>query len=230
VSFEGFSERTFEFLVELSRSGDPAWLEERLDDYQRLVVEPAQGLVEALGPRLKALDPEIRAIPRVRGSIKSLERRRRFPKSREPRFRDSLDLWFWSGPRQSWDNSGFYLRMTRTELVLAAGMIEFQKATLTRYRENLLDEAHGAALSAVVEELRARGYVVMGEGYQRTPKGIPADHPRAALAKHRGLFATLTVEHPPELRTPAFPDFLMAHFMSLAPLHAWLVAGPARRA
>jgi uncharacterized protein (TIGR02453 family) len=223
MAFVGFSDSTFRFLSELARHDDPAWFEAQKDSYESVFVEPAKALVEALGPRLKDFDPKIHAIPRVRGSIKALERRRRFPRRDAPRYKDSLDLWFWSGRRRAWDNSGFFLRLTPTRLVLAAGMIEFQKETLVRYRERLLDDARGAELSTIVSELRAAGYVVGGESYLRTPKGVPPDHPRASLAKHRGLFATRDMEHPPELGTPHFPELVMEHFARMAPLHAWLV-------
>jgi hypothetical protein len=102
-------------------------------------------------------------------------------------------------------------------------MIEFQKETLARYREQLLDEERGVALADVVEELRRQGYVVGGESYKRTPRGIPADHPRAALLRRGGLFATLDLDHPSELATPGFVGFAFDHFARMAPLHLWLV-------
>lgn len=222
--FTGFSESTLQFLAELAQNNERVWFEAHRADCERALVEPAQALVEALAPALRALDPKIHAIPRVRGSIKALERRRRFPNAKRPPYRESLDLWFWSGPKREWDNSGFYLRLTASRLVLAGGMIEFQKGTLERYRDAVLDEARGSELVTIVDALRAGGYFVAGEGYKRVPRGVPADHPRAALVKHRGLFTTLDTAHPPELSTPAFVDFALEHFRSFGPLHAWLVA------
>jgi len=224
MPFAGFSESTFQFLAELARNNERAWFEAHRADCDSAIVEPAKSLVEALAPGLRALDPKIHAIPRVRGSIKALERRRQFPNAKRPPYKESLDLWFWSGPKRFWDNSGFYLRLTASRLVLAGGMIEFQKETLARYRDALLDDARGPELVAIVDALRGAGYVVGGEGYQRPPRGFPADHPRAGLAKHRGLFTTLDIEHPAELRTASFVDFTLGHFRSFEPLHAWLVA------
>jgi uncharacterized protein (TIGR02453 family) len=224
MAFAGFSDSTFRFLGELASHDDPAWFEAHRATYESEIVEPAKALVEALGPRLKAFDPKLQAIPRVRGSVKSVERRRRFPRSSAPRYKDCLDLWFWSGRRRSWDNSGFFVRLTPARLVLAAGMIEFQKDTLARYREHLLDDTRGPELATIVSELRAGGYVVGGEGYKRMPVGFPPEHPRAPLFKHRGLFATLEMQHPPELGTPSFPELALEHFARMAPLHAWLVA------
>jgi len=224
VPFSGFSAQALGFLADLSLNNNQEWFEARREACESLIIAPAKELVLALGQRLRELDPKIRAIPRVRGSIKSFELRRRFPQSARLPYKAHLDLWFWSGPRRAWDNSGFYLRLGATRLVLAGGMIEFQKAALSSYRASVLDEERGTALSAIVRELRADGYIVGGESYKKTPPGVPADFPRAALTRHRGLFATHEAPHPPELDTPAFIDFCFAHFAHMNPLHSWLVA------
>jgi len=224
MPFSGFPESTVRFLADLSRNNDRTWFEAHRDECERALVEPAKALVEALGARLRELDPELRAIPRLRGSIHALERRRRFRGADFVPYRPYLDLWFWSGPKRPWDNSGFFLRLSSTRLVLAAGMVEFQKETLARYRVHVLDEARGAALGAVVDELRSNGYAIVGEAYQKTPRGVPAGHERAALLKHGGLLANLDGEHPAELLSAGFVDFAFAHFSRMAPLHRWLVA------
>ncbi len=224
VAFLGFSEHAVEFLAELSRHNQRAWFEAHRDAYQRFVLQPAEELVVELGARLRELDPKLQAIPRVRGSIKALERRVRFQKSELTPYNPHLDLWFWSGRRRAWDNSGFYLRLGVTRLVLAAGMIEFQKETLARYRHGVLDDQRGPALATIVGDLRSHGYQVGGEGYKRTPPGVPPDFARASLSKHRGLFTTLDGEHPPELGAATFVDFCFAHFARMTPLHGWLVA------
>jgi uncharacterized protein (TIGR02453 family) len=226
MPFVGFPESSVRFLSELSRNDDLAWFEARRDECERVLIEPAKAFVLALGERLRRLDPKIQAIPRVRGSIHGMERRRRFPRHRSKPFRDSLDVWFWSGQRRAWENSGFFVRLRATELVLACGIIEFQKQTLARYREHVLDETRGTALELIVSELGAKGYFVGGESYKRTPPGVSMDHPRAALLRHRGLFATLKGDHPEQLGTPAFVDFAFDHFQSMAKLHHWLVALP----
>src|SRR6476659_59905 len=101
MSFAGFSPDTLQFLAELSQNSDKAWFEAHREQCQRAVLEPAKALVLALGERLRELDPKLQAIPRERGSIKAMERRRRFPNSTRPPYKDSLDLWFWSGQRRA---------------------------------------------------------------------------------------------------------------------------------
>lgn len=211
-------------LAKLAQNNNRAWFEANGKAFEELLIAPAKELVVALGQRLKDLDPELRAVPRVRGSIKAFELRRRFQQRERPPYKECLDVWFWSGPRREWDNSGFFLRLGAARLVLAGGMIEFQKQAMARYRESIVDEARGAALSTIVHELRAGGYVVGGESYKQTPRGIAADSPRAALARHSGIFATFECAHPPELATPAFVDFCFAHFARMNALHGWLVA------
>ncbi len=219
-----FSEETIRFLAELAGHNERAWFEAHRAEYERALLEPAKELVVELGALLRQLDPRLQALPRVNGSVHALERKRFFPGSKQPPYREYLDLWFWAGRRRTWDNSGFFLRLSASRLVLAAGMVEFQPATKARYREQVLDESRGAALVAAVETVRASGYVVGGESYKRTPPGVPAAHPRAALLKHGGLFASLDVEHPAELCSPGFAAFAFEHFARMAPLHAWLAA------
>jgi uncharacterized protein (TIGR02453 family) len=226
----GFSPQATGFLSELSRNNAPDWFAAHREEYENFLLEPAKAFVEELGARLREVDPQVHAVPRVHGSIKALERRRRYPRRDLPPFKASLDLIFWSGPKRAWDNSCFFVRLTPASLVLATGMIEFQKPRLPLYREALLDDVRGAELVTLVEEVRSAGYPVLGEGYKRTPPGVPADHPRAALSKHRGLFARWEGEHPRELTTPAFVDFAFVHFMRMSPLHLWLAALCARSA
>jgi uncharacterized protein (TIGR02453 family) len=224
MPFSGFPESTVRFLAELERNNERTWFEAHRDACESALVQPAKALVDTLGARLRELDPELRAIPRLRGSIHALERRMRFRGRDFLPYRPYLDLWFWSGPKRPWDNSGFFMRLSSTRLVLATGMVEFQKETLARYRVHVLDEARGAALGAIVDELRSLGYAIVGESYKKTPHGVPADHPRAALTKHGGLLANLDGEHPPELGSSRFVDFAFMHFSRMARLHQWLVA------
>lgn len=77
-------------------------------------------------------------------------------------------------------------------------------------------------LAKVVAGLTSKGYAVGGETYKKTPRGIVADHPRAALLRHRGLYATWEDKHPKELGSARFVDFAVAHFGRMVPVHAWL--------
>jgi hypothetical protein len=84
-------------------------------------------------------------------------------------------------------------------------------------------DREGADLAKIVSKLRAAGYDVGGETYKKTPRGVPEDHPRAALLKHSGLHAGWEGKHPPELHSPRVVDFVAKHYAAVAPLHRWLL-------
>jgi hypothetical protein len=95
---------------------------------------------------------------------------------------------------------------------------------LARYRRAVLDDTKGALLAKTVAKLAKAGHDVGGETYKKTPRGVPGDHPRAALLKHSGLYAGWEGKHPRELHGPALVDFAFGRFAEFAPLHAWLRA------
>ena len=94
-------------------------------------------------------------------------------------------------------------------------------ALLARYREAVLDAKRGTALQKLSAALRDASYTVGGESYKRVPKGAPADHPRAALLKHGGLFGVWEDKHPKELHADGFLAFAEGHYRAFAPLHRW---------
>ncbi|HVY28824.1 MAG TPA: DUF2461 domain-containing protein [Polyangiaceae bacterium] len=219
--FSGIPKGTLKFLSELSRNNEKAWFEEHRADYESYFMEPAKALVAALAAPLKKLDPNIHAEPRVNGSILRINRDVRFSKDKTP-YKDHLDLWFWSGSKKGWDNSGFFFRLSDKKLLLGAGMHGFVPPVLALYREQVLSDKRGPELSKVAAALNKKGYQLGGETYKKPPKGVPAEHPRAALLKHGGLYSSWDGKHPKELGTARFVDFVVERYRELLPLHRWL--------
>jgi uncharacterized protein (TIGR02453 family) len=223
MTFAGFPKDTVKFLEGLARHNEKAWFEAHRADYEAAYLAPAQAFVEAIGPRLRKIDPRVQAVAKVNGSIMRINRDVRFSKDKRP-YKDHLDLWFWGGKEKGWDSSGFFFRLTPTRLLLGAGMHGFQPPVLARYRAAVLDARKGPALAKVVASLAKAGYPVGGESYKKTPRGVPDDHPRAALLKHGALFAGWEGKHPKELGSAKLVDFAAKHYAAIAPLHAWLRA------
>jgi uncharacterized protein (TIGR02453 family) len=217
----GFPKQTLKFLSELSRNNEKAWFEAHRADYEAFFLEPAKAFVEALAAPLKKLDPKLQAQPRVNGSILRINRDVRFSKDKTP-YKDHLDLWFWSGSKKGWDSSGYFFRLTPAKLLLGCGIHGFAPPLLAQYRQNVLDEKRGPELAKLATALRKKGYTVGGESYKQTPRGVPADHPRAALLRHGGLYASWEAKHPKELGSARLVDFVLGHFANTAPLHRWL--------
>ena len=221
MSFEGFQKETVGFLAGLRAHNKKDWFEAHRADYEQAYLAPAVAFAEALAPRLRKIEPDVNVEPRVNGSIMRINRDIRFSKDKSP-YKDHLDMWFWTGDRKGWDASGFWFRLTPDRLMLGAGMHRFEPAGLARYRAAALDGRKGAALAAIVAKLRKAGCEVGTELYKKTPAGVPADHPRAALLRHGGLHAGWEGKHPAELRRPAFIGFVAEHYAAVAPLHRWL--------
>jgi uncharacterized protein (TIGR02453 family) len=221
MSFAGFPKETVRFLAGLSMHNEKAWFDAHRGDYEEGFVAPARAFVEALAPRLRKIDPDVQAEPRVNGSIMRINRDIRFSKDKTP-YKDHLDLWFWTGDRKGWDSSGFFFRLTPDRLMLGGGMHVFAPPALARYRAAVLDPKRGEALAQIAAKLRKAGYEVGTEKYKKTPAGAPADHARAALLRHGGLHAGWEAKHPRELHGAAILDVVAKHFAAVAPLHAWL--------
>jgi uncharacterized protein (TIGR02453 family) len=216
-----FPKETVQFLAGLHRNNKKEWFESHRHDYDEYFVAPAKAFVEALAPKLARIDPAVHAEPRVNGSILRINRDIRFSKDKSP-YKDHLDLWFWSGEEKGWESSGFFFRLTPDQLMLGAGMHGFTPPALERYRQAVLDDKQGAALERAVAKVKKAGYEVGGQTYKKPPRGVPADHPRADLLKHSGLYATWTGKHPRELGGGGLVPLVAKHFAAAAPIHNWL--------
>ena len=67
--FNGFPPEVVTFFQELQRNNNKTWFEAHKSDYQKYVLEPAQGFIEQMGARLEQLSRDIHAEPRVNRSI-----------------------------------------------------------------------------------------------------------------------------------------------------------------
>lgn len=221
MAFEGFPPEGLRFLAGLAEHNDKAWFDEHRAAYERSLLEPARDFVEAMGAELEPVYPGINADPRVNGSIMRINHDTRFSKDKRP-YKTHLDLWFWEGTGPSRMRPGFWFRLTPERLVLGAGRHHFEPQLLARYREAVVDERLGPALSEAAAAVESAGYELGGRHYKRMPAGFDAPPERADLLLHNGLFAGVEQPLPKVVQTPRFPAFCAAHYAKLAPLVAWL--------
>jgi uncharacterized protein (TIGR02453 family) len=222
--FTGFGDVTFDFLAGLAENNTTDWFNQHRDDYERGYVEPAKAFVSALGPRLSAISSTICYEPRINGSIFRIQRDTRFSKDKSP-YKAHLDLWFWQGDRRGWNSSGFFFRMFADRVILGAGMHQFEKPALDRFRTAVQDPTAGKALDAALAKVRSSGaYVIGGNTRQTIPRGFDATHERASYFLFEGLHAILEAPLVPEARTAAFVDWCVGHFQATWPVSRWLLA------
>ena len=70
--FDGFPSQTRAFLSDLAEHNEKPWFDAHRADYERWWLAPATVFVEAMGEELTRLAPDIRAEPKINGSIMPL--------------------------------------------------------------------------------------------------------------------------------------------------------------
>lgn len=221
AGFSHFPPETETFLRGIAANNDKGWFEAHRGLYEAGYVEAGRAFVEAIGPRLEQISPQVRYEARTNGSMMRINRDVRFSKDKRP-YKDHLDLWFWHGDRKGWDMPGFYLRITPDLAMLGSGMHALQGPMLDRFRDAVADAARGERLRAVIGAVSAAGYEVGGATRKTVPRGFDRDHPRATLLLHEGLYAGLELPAAEALE-PGFADRAVAHFRATWPIGQWLL-------
>lgn len=223
TQFSGFSKQTTNFLKSLGENNEKSWFDEHRSEYEEFYLTPAKEFVEAVSVPLRKIAPSVQAEPRVNGSIFRVNRDVRFSRDKTP-YRDHIDMWFWDGEARNKAVSGFYLRVTATEVIVGAGAHMLDADRLNRFRSAVADGTTGAPVLKVVSAMKKSGYTVGGEHYKRLPKGFEqADESTAELLRHKALFVDISVTEPEQLRSEAFVEFCIDHWQKLSPVHRWLV-------
>jgi uncharacterized protein (TIGR02453 family) len=118
-----------------------------------------------------------------------------------------------------------YLQFSAKGLAAGNGMYHLAADQLDRYRHAVADDATGAQLQQIVTGITGLGIDVHGtDALKTTPRGYPADHPRADLLRNKGLIAWQEWPVEPWLSTPAAKDKVVEFLLASRPLAQWLDA------
>lgn len=208
-------------MKQLPAHNDRDWFKENRAAFDEGILEPGKLLVDALGEKLRKIDPDVQSEPRVGGSIFRLHRDTRFSKDKSP-YKTHFDLWFWTGGKRSWDTSGFFVRVTGSELWVGAGVHAFDKRALAAYRAAAGDDVLGGELVKITKTLGKKGVVFGDVHYKRVPKPWAQDHARAELLKHNALHGMTRMPLPPEARSSKLVALINRQLKQVAPTHHWL--------
>ncbi|MGW6059022.1 DUF2461 family protein [Streptomyces sp. NPDC055189] len=91
------------------------------------------------------------------------------------------------------------------------------------FRKAVASEGSGRELSAILEEVRKKGYDISGDVMKRPPRGYPANHARTNLLRHRSLIAARHLGCEEWLHTPEAVDRVLSAAADLDALLMWLV-------
>ena len=200
-SFKGWEEDFQPFFIGLRLDNSRAYFEAR----RRVYLEKVRAPMEAL---LADLEPEFGP-----GKVHRANRDTRFSADKSPY---KLNLYA--------TTPGGYVALDAGGLTAAGGRYQLERDELERYREAVIAERSGAELLAIVGELERAGYQVHGEELKRTPPGLPPDHPRARLLRHKRVFYSKSFGLQPWLGTERARDRVAEAWRAGTPLQEWFRA------
>lgn len=222
--FKGFSKETVDFFNNLKKNNSKPWFDAHKKDYETYVLQPSKDFVKAMGAKLKALFPNVVAVPKINKSLFRIYRDTRFSLDKLP-YKTFMGIFFWEGSRPRMECSGFYFHLEPPILVLGVGVYMLPKRLLDRYRRMVVDPEYGEELSTIIKSIsKIKNCQLGGKHYKRIPAGYDPSHPNAELLLHNGLYAGCEIEIPDELYSNELLDYCIQIYRPLAPLHRWLVS------
>lgn len=202
--FTGFPPAALDFYADLERENTREWWQAHKPTYAACVREPMDAL-------LAALEPDFGASHAFRPN-----RDVRFAADKAPYKTHQ------GGYCATADKAYYYVQLDADGLLLGAGGYYFAPDQLARFRAAVAHDLSGSDLERILADLTADGFEVGGERLKTRPRGIPADHPRVELLRHKSLHVSRGIGDPPWLSTPDALDRVRAEWDRLRVLTGWL--------
>jgi uncharacterized protein (TIGR02453 family) len=213
-----FSNEALKFLRGLKKNNDREWFGERKDVYERELKAPMLALIDEVNHAMLEFAPEhVRPAQKI---MMRIYRDIRFSKDKRP-YKNHVSAWWVRDGLQKTSGGGFYLQVSSTEVLIAAGVYMPEREQLLAIRRYLVD--HHAEFRKIMAGKKLRSLMQETEtmSLTRPPKGFAADHPAIDLLMCRqwGVSATLPVER---ATSPALLKDVVERFKAAAPMIALL--------
>jgi uncharacterized protein (TIGR02453 family) len=126
------------------------------------------------------------------------------------------------------DAVGYYVQISGTGLMVAAGWYSPRGPQVARYRDAVAGP-RGADLATIVAGLRRGRFDVEGDVMKTRPRGVDPDHPRLDLLRHRSIVATRRWDAAAWMGTKGARTRVRDAWRTARPLVEWLsdTVGPA---
>ena len=220
--FDGFPPAAVTFFVQLQDNNNKHWFDAHKPDYQKYVMEPAQGFIEEMGAKLKQLSPGIHAEPRVNRSIFRINRDTRFAKDKTP-YKTHLGIWMWQGDGAKFESSGYYFHLEPPNMMVGVGIHTFSKDLLQAYRDAVVDPESGPELVIAIKGIGLeKGYNLGGKHYKRVPQGYDPDHDNVEFLLYNGLTAEYEQPIPEEFYSADLLENCYQKYVDMFPIQHWL--------
>lgn len=225
TQFPGFPPAGIQFLIELGDNNNKEWFTANKPRFESDLLKPAVEFVAAVGEGLRSISPGIQVDLRTNGSgsLMRIYRDTRFSKDKSP-YKTSIAGMWWAGSGKKTQSPAFGFHLDQLGMSLMAGMFQFDKTQLKRYRDAVVDPGAGSELRQIIDQVSADSrYELVGERYKRVPSGYDPQHPNADLLLFDALYAHPRQPVPiSDVTTPEIVDICISHFQQMAPVQQWL--------
>ncbi|MEU2450635.1 DUF2461 domain-containing protein [Streptomyces sp. NPDC012765] len=119
---------------------------------------------------------------------------------------------------------GLWVHLDRHGLYASGRWYPYAGAEVARYRAAVEQEDGGAELAAIAGRLEAQGFVLGGDRLRSRPRGVPADHPRLGLLRHRKIDAGRRYGPDAGLHTARAGELVRETWQAVRPLLDWMAA------
>ena len=216
--FNGFTEATLQFLIEIKENNSKTWYEEHKSQYQAQVLQPMQALVAELGRFMLEIDPLFEITPAVDKTISRIYRDTRFSKDKSL-YRDNIWLTF-KRPSKSWlEAPSFYFEIFPNYYRYGMGFYTASKATMDRFRA-MIDENPEHFLN-VISFYQTGCFALEGESYKKL---LTQKHPQEILSwyQRKTFYLACNRDIDAKLFCRELIDELKEGFHMLVPLYNYL--------
>lgn len=216
-----FTAKTFGFLEDLEAQNSRDWFEAHRAVYETHCRAPALDLIAALSERMAALDPPLRAEPKLNGSLRRINRDVRFSKDKSP-YNARIHMIFWAGEKPI-GGPGLHVVLSPAGVGYGAGHFGIEPARLARLRERIAGP-EGDALIAALDAAEEVGCRMSEPDLARPPRGIDAEGRRATLLRYKSFVARTRGNEAPRsvLIDGDAEAWVMGIASRLTPLIRWL--------
>jgi uncharacterized protein (TIGR02453 family) len=223
AGFDGFADRDARFFRALAKNQKRDWFEVHRREYEEGWLAPMKALLADVRERIDRLYPRH---PIGAPKVFRIYRDVRFSKDKSP-YKTHI------GGYLAIEGAGaapaapvaLYLHVGAKEVFVGAGHYMMDAAQLARFRHDVLDDARGGALAAILRKLERAGFSIDSrEELQRVPRGFDASHPRADLLRRKGLFVGFPELPRALLVDRKLVDWIAGHVKRTVPFVEWLAA------
>lgn len=202
-AFRGWPEEFQRFFIGLELDNSKRYFEANRKTYEEAVKAPMVAL-------LASLEDEV-------GPCKVFRPNRdiRFSKDKSP-YKTNI------AGTAGMGGHGGYLSLDARGLTVAAGRYDLTTEQLNKYRTKVAADSTGETLAAIIAKLEKAGYGIGGEALKRVPAGLPQDHPRARLLRHKILYIYKNFGLQPWLGSSAARKHIVKVWNDAEPLNDWL--------